>query len=185
MADLRQRFPNTSWSDDPSAIDDKTLATYGLARVIVDPAPIEVMTQVTPNPPALIDGVWRVTWTISPWPLEAVKAAKLAELARVRWQRECAGIEVDGLLVATDDRAKLLLNCMYRTAEKKPAMIHRWKQPNCEVELTSTQVIALADALSAHVQACFDRELDLRAQIEAAGTMADILGIDVTAGWPL
>jgi hypothetical protein len=44
----------------------------------------------------------------------------------------------------------------------------RWKTESGFVELTAPQILAIADAVRAHVQACFDREAELVALIEAA-----------------
>jgi hypothetical protein len=39
-------------------------------------------------------------------------------------------------------------------------------------------------AVRAHVQACFDREAELKARIESAGTAVEISAVDIGAGWP-
>ena len=125
------------------------------------------------------------TWDVEPIPLDEVKAARKDALAALRWERECGGITLaDGSIIATDDRSKTLLNGKYRTAEKYPDRLHRWKGPVGEITLTSAQVIAIGDAVSDHVQACFDRELDLIAEIDAAPDAAAALAVDLTAGWP-
>ena len=116
-------------------------------------------------------------------PLADVKAARLAALATKRWEAECGGVAVGGTLIATDDRSKTLLSGKYRTAEKNPDATHRWKGAGGEIALTSAQVIAIGDAVSAHVQACFDHELDLMAEIGAAETVAAVRAIDIGSGW--
>jgi hypothetical protein len=96
----------------------------------------------------------------------SLSAEKLAEIASaLRWQQEVGGITVEGIKIATDDRAKTLLGGLYRRAEKNPDGLHRWKGPDGELKLTSAQVITLNDALNAHIQACFDTELDALALI--------------------
>ena len=39
-------------------------------------------------------------------------------------------------------------------------------------------------AVRAHVQACFDKEAELKEQIEAATTAAKIAAVDLYTGWP-
>jgi hypothetical protein len=39
-------------------------------------------------------------------------------------------------------------------------------------------------AVRAHVQACFDREAEMKAQIELAITAEEIAAIDLNTGWP-
>ncbi|MFS2014816.1 DUF4376 domain-containing protein [Azospirillum sp. CT11-132] len=123
---------------------------------------------------------------VEPIPLDELRAARKEALAAIRWERECGGKTMpDGAVIATDDRSKTLLNGKYRTAEKYPNRLHRWKgSDGTEITLTSAQVIAIGDAVSDHVQACFDRELDLIAAIDAAETVAEVLAIDIAAGWP-
>jgi hypothetical protein len=52
------------------------------------------------------------------------------------------------------------------------------------VALDAQAVTAVAMAVRAHVQACFDREAELKAQIEAAATPEEISAVDIGAGWP-
>ncbi|MFN4131277.1 MAG: DUF4376 domain-containing protein, partial [Paracoccaceae bacterium] len=53
-----------------------------------------------------------------------------------------------------------------------PAVTIRWKTPDGYVDLDAPTILALAQAVRAHVQACFDREAGL------------IDGGDIEAGWP-
>lgn len=48
------------------------------------------------------------------------------------------------------------------------------------IELTAQQVIGIARAVRAHVQACFDREAELLAELEAGTLTASML----EEGWP-
>lgn len=123
-------------------------------------------------------------WVVEAKALDEVKAERKAALAARRYEAECGGILFNGAPIATDDRSKTLLNGKYRTAEKNPAMLHRWKSEAGEVVLDSATVIAIGDAVSAHVQACFDHELDLIALIDAAADAAAVLVVDIETGWP-
>lgn len=53
----------------------------------------------------------------------------------------------------------------------------RWKTESGFVELTAPQILAIADAVRAHVQSCFDREAELLLLIEAATTEAELEAI--------
>lgn len=55
---------------------------------------------------------------------------------------------------------------------------------NSTVTLDADAMIGLGMAVLAHVNACHERARQLRAEIEAAQTMAELLAIDVGAGWP-
>ena len=93
--------------------------------------------------------------------LANLKAARDAAIAR--------GIEVDGLRLQTDDLSQSRLTSSALAAQLDPASTVRWKTASGEfVTLTAPQIIALALAVRAHVQACFDREAELTDAIMAA-----------------
>lgn len=124
-------------------------------------------------------------WHVEPIPLDEVKVARKALATDQRWQRETAGIVIAGVPVATDDRSKTLILGKRAKARENPDMTFRWKTAGGTwVELTGTQIIAIADAVADHVQACFDREGELHDTIDAAETAEAVLSVDITAGWP-
>jgi len=55
---------------------------------------------------------------------------------------------------------------------------------NSTAALTADGMIAMALAVLTHVDACHERARELRAEIEAAANMAELLAIDIAAGWP-
>lgn len=116
--------------------------------------------------------------------LTTAKAQKLADLADLRWRMETSGIILNGVPVATDDRSKLLILGKRTKAAADPDMTFQWKAPTGFVTLTAAQMLAIADAVEAHVQGCFTREGVLAAQVEAATTLAELGAIDITSGWP-
>lgn len=127
-------------------------------------------------------------WIVRPMTNEEttiLRERRKAEATDLRWKREVAGIVINGIPVATDDRSKTLILGKRAQAQSNPAMVFRWKAASGEwVDLTGAQIIAVADAVADHVQACFDREGELHDSIDAAGDVAAVLAIDLTAGWP-
>jgi len=103
-----------------------------------------------------------------------------AIIAARRWQIEVAGIAVEGLTIATDDRSKLLINGAALEALLDPDYVMQWKTPEGFVDLGADRVLAVARAVRAHVQACFDREAELLTLL-AAGTFEAAM---LDAGWP-
>ena len=101
-------------------------------------------------------------------------------IAARRYEAEGGGITLNGMPIATDDRSKLLINGAALEAAIDPAYTMQWKTPAGFVELTGEQVIGIARAVRAHVQACFDREAELLAELEA-GTLTNEL---LEQGWP-
>ncbi|MGQ9367404.1 DUF4376 domain-containing protein [Azospirillum sp. ST 5-10] len=169
---------------DPTTFTPAEIADAGYVAA-PDPPDYDPATQHAPS------------WTGTAWALTdktpedlvaelaAAKAARKEALAEQRWTVECGGITVGGTRIATDDRSKLLLNGKYRVAEKSPDAGHRWKsEDGTELVLTSAQVIAIGDAVADHVQACFDRELDLIAAIDAATTVQAVAAVAIETGWP-
>ncbi len=55
---------------------------------------------------------------------------------------------------------------------------------NSEPTLDADQMISVGLAVLAHVNACYDRARSLRAQIDAAQDITELLSIDINAGWP-
>lgn len=106
--------------------------------------------------------------------------AQRSEVAAERYRRETAGIVVGGMPVDTDDRSKLLINGAALEAMIDPAYVMNWKTPNGFMQLEAEQVIAVARAVRAHVQACFDREAALLTAIEEGSYTPAMLA----EGWP-
>ena len=99
----------------------------------------------------------------------------LAALKSARDAAVDSGITVDGMQVQTDDLSQSRLTAAALAAQLDPGATVRWKlATGAFVELTAPQIIALALAVRAHVQACFDREADLAAQIRAAADPAAV-----------
>lgn len=103
-----------------------------------------------------------------------------ATIAARRYEEEVGGITINGLQINTDDRSKLLINGAALEATIDPSYTMQWKTQDGFVELNSQQVIAIARAVRAHVQACFDREAELLAHLEAGTFTEDML----EEGWP-
>lgn len=106
--------------------------------------------------------------------LEAVKSAKRAEIAAARWEAETAGIDVNGFTVRTDRESQALITGAALKAMQDSEYSCRWKGVEGFIELTAPQILAIADAVRAHVQGCFDREAELLPLIEAAETLDDL-----------
>ena len=101
-------------------------------------------------------------------------------IAARRYQAEVGGTTLHGMYIDTDDRSKLLINGAALEATIDPAYVMQWKTPGGFVELSGAQVIGIARAVRTHVQACFDREAELLAELEAGTLTEDML----EQGWP-
>ena len=102
--------------------------------------------------------------------LQDARDSKKAELAAARFEAETAGI--DG--IKTDRESQALITGAALKAMQDSTYSCRWKTESGFVELTAPQILAIADAVRAHVQSCFDREAELLQLIEAAESLERI-----------
>lgn len=103
--------------------------------------------------------------------LVAAKAAKKAELAQHRWEKETGGLTLpNGLVVKTDRESQSLLGGAALQALADETATVEWKGINGWVTLDATQIKALAVAVRQHVQACFSQERVLSEQVDVETT---------------
>jgi len=106
--------------------------------------------------------------------LQDARDSKKAEIAAARWEAETAGIDVNGFTVRTDRESQALITGAALKAMQDSEYSCRWKGVSGFIELTAPQILAIADAVRAHVQSCFDREAELVALIEAAESPGEV-----------
>ena len=116
-------------------------------------------------------------------PAEARAAAAMAALRdRIKARRDVAitgGLHLEGMAIATDDVSQQRLTAAALAALLDPDLVLQWKLPDGRfIPLQAAQVIAIAQAVRAHVQACFDHEAQLLAALAAGGPA------DAEIGWP-
>lgn len=108
---------------------------------------------------------------------DQLKQAKLQEIASERYTAETAGVTVNGATIATDRTSQAMITGASLKAMQDETYTCQWKTPQGFVTLTAPQIIAIADAVRDHVQAQFDREATLTAQVDAATTPKELKGI--------
>lgn len=127
------------------------------------------------------DGIWRLVDGEVVKGVHPAEAPDYAQLVAVeRFRREATGVHVDGLQIETTRDSQALIASTGLSAVLDPEYRCNFKTVNGFVEIGSAQIIAIAKAVRAHVQACFDRELTLLRAIEAGEYRADML----SEGWP-
>jgi hypothetical protein len=105
-----------------------------------------------------------------------------AYAAAKRFAVETGGIAVDGSHIATDRASQSLITGAYNYVKENPDATVNFKTPNGFVQLTASQMVVIANAVAAHVQACFAAEGTVDAAINA-GTITTTAEIDA-ATWP-
>lgn len=155
---------------------------------------------VEENAPAYLD--WRARLpgaAPTPWPLDAAGEQTDAALQAVlepyglwidlaayaadkRWRVETGGIVVAGAPIATDDRSKTMIMGARIKADADPDYTVGWKTADGFVTLNASQIVAISDAVLAHVDACFEAEAAVLSGIDAGNiaTIAEINAFD----WP-
>lgn len=93
----------------------------------------------------------------APVPPAPTQSDLLAASAAARWARETGGITVGEMAVPTDERTQQVLMAAYVMASADPDYtIPTWKTgPGAFVALDADAILAIAQAVQAHVQACF------------------------------
>jgi hypothetical protein len=91
-------------------------------------------------------------------------SALIAYAADLRWQREVGGITVGGVPVATDDRSKLMIAGARIAASADPDWVTLW---DGEHAVDAATMIAISDAVQAHVNAVFSTFASVKAAILA------------------
>lgn len=147
-----------------SASDEATVELFTEAQAVA-------LAYVPPDP-------------IEPSPLTA--SDLLAALAARRYAAEEAGTTFNGFPLATDRTTQAKITAAYVKATGDPTYtIAPWKfAPGVFAPLDAATIIAAANVIEAHVQACFANEAALSARILAAATPEELAAIDLDAGWP-
>ncbi|MBF0171727.1 MAG: DUF4376 domain-containing protein [Nitrospinae bacterium] len=110
------------------------------------------------------------------WAAEEAKAqaARAESIAAKRYTIEVSGIVVNGMNIPSDRDTQMKMMAARIRAKEDANYFVQWKTPGGFVTLNAPSVIAIADALADHVQACFNRE---------AALLADP-SLDINTGWP-
>jgi len=142
----------------------------------------------TPTAPPETVGEQVVQWVGSGWvvlderpaPEPASEPDWPSLIAARRWQAETGGISLNGMHIDTGRDSQALITGATVQAMLDPNYSLRWKTVAGFVDLTAEQIIGVATAARAHVQACFNREAELLDAL-AAGTFAPEM---LDQGWP-
>lgn len=92
-----------------------------------------------------------------------------AHAADTRWQKETGGITVAGVPVATDDRSKQMIIGARVAADADPDWTTQWVGADGVIyPIDAAAIVAISNAVQAHVNACFATFASVKAAIDAA-----------------
>ena len=130
-----------------------------------------------------------ITWEAdppAPEPPPPTKDQLLAQSAAKRWEIETGGITVNGTPVPTDERTRGVLTAGYvKATADANYQITDWKVgPGVYTTLDAATIIAMANAVEAHVQACFsaNKAVDIKINDDTYTTYAQV---NEAAEWPV
>lgn len=138
-------------------------------ETIANPEPGKVRSHDSAGLPVLIDP-----------PKDASPERYARDIAARRYQAETAGIILNGKAIDTGRDSQALVTGAAVAAMLDPNYSCQWKTAGGFIELTAQQILAIATAMRAHVQACFNREAELLAALEA-GSFTEAM---LDQGWP-
>lgn len=127
-----------------------------------------------------------VTWEADPveTPPAPTKAQLATAAAAKRWRVETGGITLNGVQIRTDEISQTKILGARVAAKEDANYALTWKASDGTfVPLTASQIIAIADAVRAHVQACFDAEAAVAAKINN-NTYTTMAAIEAASEWP-
>lgn len=118
--------------------------------------------------------------------LEDVYNSRIEELQKLRDGKYRQGINFGGVAITLDELTEQRIMGAYVKASSDPNFsISNWRiSANTFIPITNEQVIALGDAVTARLQACFDNEAALSAALAALDSADDIMNFNLQAGWP-
>lgn len=111
--------------------------------------------------------------------LDELKAQKKSAIAAARYAAETAGATVDGVTIDTGRDSQALITGAAVAAMLDDDYSLNWKTEAGFIHLTAPEIIAVAQAVRAHVQSCFDREGELVALVDAAQTAEELDAIEI------
>lgn len=118
----------------------------------------------------------------APAPAPPTIAELLAAASDKRWRVETGGIEVAGVPIDTSDRSKMLIMGARLAAESDPAFTTTFAAIDGTHTLSAAEIIAISDAVLAHVAACFAQYGVVESAVRAGliTTVEQVLAAD----WP-
>lgn len=111
------------------------------------------------------------------------KVIKKDQLAVKRYDVEVSGITVGGVRVNTDRETQSILTGARILAKEDAGYSVNWKTSSGWAALNAATIIAVADAVAAHVQGAFDTEKAHSDAIDALTTAAEVVAYNIEANW--
>lgn len=112
--------------------------------------------------------------------IDELKASLKVDIAAARFEAETSGVMFNGVQIDTERDSQALITGAALAAIIDSGYSLNWKTSTGFIHLTAPEIIAVAQAVRAHVQSCFDREGELVALVDAAQTAEELNAIDIS-----
>ena len=113
------------------------------------------------------------------------RASLLAEVVAKRWQVETGGILIGGTPIATDRESQAQVSSAYASLKDGLITDTPWKaMEGSFAPLTLAEFEPVAQAVAAHVRACFAAEQAHSEAISAMMTQDELDAYSIEEGWP-
>jgi hypothetical protein len=137
--------------------------------------------------PVLRNGKWIKPVEVVDLPGETPAAEVLLKfmdtIANVRYVAETSGVTLGADTVNTDRESQATITSAWAVAKQNSGTIIDWKASSGWVRVDAATMIAIGDAVFAHVQSCFSKERQLAEQAALCATVADLRLIDYEGVW--
>lgn len=145
----------------------------------------ELVDQITSVPDQWIGGQWIYDgyWLRNDG--KTLKQQKLTDLAAYRYEKETAGIILNGSTIKTDLESQAKINGALSLVTLNTSTIINWKSANGWIQLDAVTVTAIAFSVGTYVQSCFTAERLHSEAINNLTSVEEIVSYDFTTGWPI
>ncbi len=117
---------------------------------------------------------------------QQTKALLIENVAAKRWQVETGGTAVAGIPIVTEREDQAMLSSAYMALKCELIPSTPWKAADGSFTLVTLPMLEpIAQAVAAHVQACFSAEQAHCELIAQLVTQAELEAYDINTGWPI
>lgn len=177
-ASPHQKVPNVSFPEDwPGGFIEGWL--FVKVDDVVPPTP-SATQQLMEIKPVFINARWTRQFRLNPLPKEVVRA----KISDFRWNKERAGISLNGTRYATDDVSQTKYLAILMAVSQNPAFSVNWKAEGGFITLHAAEIMALTQTVQAYVQACFNHEKQLADQLDSLDDPNVWATMDIEHSWP-
>jgi len=156
----------------PATKLDISGSNYSIVPVdLIDPPTMDDFYQQPSGPfytinPNIIHG----HYNIGEKPVDQIGYKLKQDITSVRFNKEIAGTEYNGMMITTDRQSQSLITGARVKSDNDNSKTINWKATNGWVTLDRAAIIAISDVVFDYVETCFDTEKQLHEAVDAAIT---------------